>query len=203
MNTTTAGQPAERDSSADPVGAAIARFQAGTGRQEAFRLLYETYFHAIRRLFLRKGLSLEDSVDLTQETFLRVYTSLDGYEHRQRFAPWLYRVATTLFLKRHRALATQKRSAVEVSHEALDRPSGGLTIASRQLDDLVNTERRDQLKEAVRELPEQMRACLTLRLYHQLTYEEIATVQKISVETVKAHLFRARKRLRTELQEPP
>jgi RNA polymerase sigma-70 factor (ECF subfamily) len=53
----------------------------------------------------------------------------------------------------------------------------------------------------VAELPEQMRDCLTLRLYHQLSYQEIATLKRISVETVKAHLFRARKKLQERLAD--
>jgi RNA polymerase sigma-70 factor (ECF subfamily) len=44
-----------------------------------------------------------------------------------------------------------------------------------------------------------MRQCLTLRLYHQLAYQEIAVVMKLSIETVKAHLFRARKKLQERL----
>jgi RNA polymerase sigma factor (sigma-70 family) len=57
------------------------------------------------------------------------------------------------------------------------------------------------LRAAVAELPEQMRDCLTLRLYHQLSYNEIAVIKKISVETVKAHLFRAKKKLQEKLAD--
>lgn len=193
------GRPEGDSAAGDRIGAAVASFQAGGDRERAFRLLYETYFRAIQRFFQRKGLSVADSVDLTQETFLGVYRGLNGYEHRQRFAAWLYRVATTVYLKRLRAASTAKRSAVEVSQEALVRPEPGLAIAGRQLDDLVGSERREALREAVRELPDQMRHCLTLRLYHQLTYDQIATVKNLSIETVKAHLFRARKKLQERL----
>src|SRR4051794_29414749 len=83
----------------DLVEQAVRRFQAGENRQEAFRFLYETYFRAIERFFSRKGLPPEDCLDLTQETFLGIYKGLDGYESRQRFTGWLYRVATTTYLK--------------------------------------------------------------------------------------------------------
>jgi RNA polymerase sigma-70 factor, ECF subfamily len=64
---------------------------------------------------------------------------------------------------------------------------------------LLKEERKVQLRQAVRDLPGQMRGCLTLRLHHELSYQEIATIMKLSPETVKAHLARGRKRLRREL----
>ena len=183
----------------DLVEQAIRRFQAGDDRPGAFRFLYETYFRAIERFFARKGLPPEDCLDLTQETFLGIYKGLDGYEHRERFAGWLYRAATTTYLKRLRTAAAAKRAVVEVSRDGMEHPEATLAVPGRQLDGLLDEERWRALRAAVAELPEQMRDCLTLRLYHQLSYSEIAVVKKISIETVKAHLFRARKKLQEQL----
>jgi RNA polymerase sigma-70 factor (ECF subfamily) len=192
-------EPSEADS--DLVDQAIRRFQGGSDRTGSFRFLYETYFRAIERFFARKGLPPEDCLDLTQETFLGIYKGLDGYEHRQQFAAWLYRAATTVYLKRLRTAATAKRAAVEVSRDGMEHPESTLAVPGPQLDGLLDAERWRALKAAVAELPEQMRDCLTLRLYHQLSYGEIATVKKISIETVKAHLFRARKKLQEKLAD--
>lgn len=185
--------------SSDLIEQAIHRFQDGTDRQGAFRFLYETYFRAIERFFARKGLPPEDCLDLTQETFLGIYKGLDGYEHRQRFFAWLYRVAETVWLKRLRAAGTLKRGPGEVSLDGMEHPEPILAVPPRQLEDLLDDERAQALRAAVAELPEQMRDCLTLRLYHGLSCSEIATVKKISIETVKAHLFRARKKLQEKL----
>lgn len=183
------------------VGEAIARFQTGIDRDDAFRLLYETYFHPLQRFFARKGCAPEECLDLTQETFLGIYRGLEGYEHRQRFAAWLYRVATTTFLKRRRRAAAAKRAVVEVSRDAMENPEPALAVPETQLDGLLDHERRRALRAAIAELPEQMRDCLTLRLYHQLAYDEIAAVKKLSIETVKAHLFRGRKKLAEKLAD--
>jgi RNA polymerase sigma-70 factor, ECF subfamily len=180
---------------------AIARFQAGKDREAAFRLLYETYFPALQRFFARKGLSPDDCLDLTQETFLGIYRGLEGYEHRQQFAAWLYRVATTTYLKRLRAAAAVKRAVVEVSRDGMENPEATLAAPGRQLDSLLADERGRALRAAVAELPEQMRDCLTLRLYHQLSYREIAVVKRLSIETVKAHLSRAGQKLRERLAD--
>ncbi len=185
-----------------PVEAAILRFQRGRGqeRDAAFRLIYETYFKAIGRFFGRRGVPAEECLDLTQETFLRIYQGLEAYEDRQRFVAWLYRVATTTHLKWLRGKAAAKRSAVEVSGDAPQGPEAQLATPGRQLEGLLAEERRQALAAAVAELPEQMRDCLTMRLYHQLAYREIAAAKRLSVETVKAHLFRARKRLEERLE---
>lgn len=198
----TGARPPEAVGAGDGrVGEAIARFQAGIEPEAAFRVLYETYFAALHRFFARKGCAPDECLDLTQETFLGIYRGLEGYEHRQRFAAWLYRVATTTFLKRRRRAAAAKRAMVEVSHDAMDNPEPALAAPETQLDGLIEDERRTALRAAVAELPEQMRDCLTLRLYHQLAYEEIAAIKKLSVETVKAHLFRGRKRLAERLAD--
>jgi RNA polymerase sigma-70 factor (ECF subfamily) len=199
-----AGAPPEAEapgSAGDPIAQAIRRFQGGRGaeREAAFRLLYETYFRALQRFFARRGLSADDGLDLTQETFLGIYKGLEAYEHRERFEAWLYRVADTTFLKWRRRAATAKRSAVEVSRDAMDQPESIAATPARQLGGLLAEERRHALRAAVEELPEQMRDCLTLRLYHDLAYRDIAMVKKISIETVKAHLFRARKKLEERL----
>ena len=183
------------------VDRAIRRFQEGIDRQGSFRFLYETYFRAIERFFARKGLAPEDCLDLTQETFLGIYKGLAAYEHRQQFSAWLYRVATTTLLKRHRAAVATKRAMVEVSRDGMENPESTLAVPGPQLDGLLEQERWQALRVAVGELPEQMRDCLTMRLYHQLSYQEIAIVKKISIETVKAHLFRARKKLKEELAD--
>jgi RNA polymerase sigma-70 factor (ECF subfamily) len=195
-------EPSETDfAGSHRIEQAVRQFQAGRDRPAAFRVLYETYFRAIERFFARKGLPREDCLDLTQETFLGIYKGLDGYEDRQRFSAWLYRVAMTTYLKRRRTAATAKRAAVEVSRDAMEQPETTLSVPGRQLDSLLDEERWRALRSAVAELPEQMRDCLTLRLYHQLSYQEIATLKRISVETVKAHLFRARKKLQERLAD--
>lgn len=183
------------------IAGAIRRFQSGRGgeRDAAFRVLYETYFRSVERFFARRGLAPDDALDLTQETFLGIYKALEAYEHRGRFAAWLFQAAKTTHLKWIRRHATAKRSAVEISRDAMDQPDRIASKPPSQLGGLLDAERKRALRNAVDALPEQMRDCLTLRLYHQLAYKEIAVVKKISVETVKAHLARARTRLREGL----
>jgi RNA polymerase sigma factor (sigma-70 family) len=64
---------------------------------------------------------------------------------------------------------------------------------------MLRKERTRLLRDAIERLPEQMRKCLVLRVYHEMKYREIATVLKLSPETVKVHLFQARRRLQADL----
>lgn len=192
----------------DVVERAIRSFQAGVEPEASFRVLFETYRAPLLRFFGRKGFSPEERRDLTQETFLGIYRGLHGFRHEARFEGWLYRLATTTYLKRLRAAATDKRRGREVTHDETAPPAGpALPSADDPLRGVLQGERREALRQAVRALPGQMRRCLALRVYHDLSYREIATVMRIEVDTVKAHLFQARERLRSTVDldafEPP
>jgi RNA polymerase sigma-70 factor (ECF subfamily) len=185
----------------DEVECAIAAIQAGSDYDVNFRIIFERYYRPVQKFFTRKGFSAEDSLDLTQETFLGIYRGLRRYRHDARFETWLYRIATTTYLKRLRAGATAKRSCKEVSLEDTSINDGQPRAAQDQLDGVLNEERQRVMREAVLELPEKMRKCLTLRVYHDLSYKEIAVVMKLKVNTVKAHLFQARSKLQDRLRD--
>lgn len=193
---TDAAAPASRR---DRVAAAVEDFQLGNDRDASFRFLYLTFFQRVQRFFARKGFGPEDCLDLTQETFLGIYRGLKGFRGDARFETWLFRVANTTFLKRLRSAATAKRAGHEVAHDDAGDDGSALESPASQLETLVDDERRRVMRAAIGRLPEQMRKCLTLRLYHQLKYREIADVLKLKIDTVKVHLFKARKRLKEEL----
>ncbi len=183
------------------VEAAVARFQSRTDREESFRWLYQTYFPAIERFFARKGIPPEDCLDLTQETFLGIYRGLDVFRSDARFETWLYRVATSTYLKSLRTGATAKRKGRSVPLDDGLASEAALGSPADQLEGVIEDERAQAMAAAVRRLPDQMRKCLTFRLYQQLAYREIAEVMKLNIETVKVHLFKARKRLKEDLHE--
>ena len=192
-------EPAER-SQRNRVERAVDAFQTGIDRESSFRILYESYYRPLQRFFARKGLSPEESLDLTQETFFGIYKGLRTYRPEGRFDGWLYRLATTTYLKKLRAAATVKRSGEEVPYEQVQ-GSRAVGTTGGQLEGVLDEERRRAIRAAVRELPEQMRRCLILRIYHDLAYREIATIMRLKIDTVKAHLFQARKKLREKLSD--
>jgi RNA polymerase sigma-70 factor (ECF subfamily) len=193
----------DRDAAAGVlIQAAIEAFQARQDREQSFHVLFNAYYRPLLRFFARKGLSPEDRRDLTQETLLGIYKGLDGYRREARFETWLYRIATTAFLKRLRAQHAAKRAGEVIStDEAV--PVATLQRPAEQLGSILEKERRDEVHRAIEALPEQMRRALILRIHRQLSYKEIATVMRLSIDTVKAHLFQARKKLKDQLGDEP
>lgn len=190
-----AGRGAEESALRRQIDEAIRRFQQGVERETSFQLLFESYYRPLLRFFARKGFGPEASRDLTQETFLGIYRGLNGFRRDARFESWLYRIATTTYLKRVRDASRDKRRGREVAHDDVAE-TPALSTAPGQLGEVLAEERRRRVRRAVGELPPQMRKCLALRVEQELSYREIAAVLGIEVDTVKAHLFQARQRLR-------
>ena len=182
----------------------------GDDPEHAFRQLFERYHRPLWRFFARRGCPSDQCDDLTQETFLRVYMGMDGFRGEARIETWLYRIAINTHRKALRHGAAQMRSAHEVPLEAADgvcieaeAAAGAFPAGGRRnggpLAEVLEDERRRTLAAAIGGLPDQMRRCVLLRVYQGLAYKEIAAVMRLSIETVKAHLFQARKRLSEEL----
>ncbi|HLE84492.1 MAG TPA: sigma-70 family RNA polymerase sigma factor [Thermoanaerobaculia bacterium] len=188
---------------ADALDRAVERFQAGIDRERNFRLLFERYHGPVAAFFARHGVPPEDRLDLTQETFLRVYRGLATYRSQDRLGSWILRIAATTHLNRLRDRHAAKRAGDEVPLEAVAATGEPRLVSDgAQLDRLLAGERRQRLAEAIDGLPDQMRQCLKLRLEQELEYQEIASVMRLSIDTVKTHLAQGRQRLRERLGDP-
>lgn len=194
----------DRDAENSRLAQAIAELQRGGVETEAnFRLVFDFYYARLHGFFRRKTFSDDAAHDLTQETFFRVYTKIEQFRGDAPFEAWLWQIAANVCRKRFERQTAQKRAGETVSLD--DEGAAGDTLReARQtspLEGVLRAEQIEQIKNAVEELPEQMRKCMTLRVFQDLSYEEIAVVLQISAQTVKAHLFQARKRLGGRLGE--
>lgn len=187
----------------------IERIQAGTRVEESYEKLYKKFRPGIRSLFLRKGFTSQESDDLTQDVFLRVFKGIDTFRRESRFERWLWEIAANIYFNEVRRRRTEKRDGLETSLDSgVETEEGlgpGITLLSTEPSPEEEVVRRDQsqaLQTALQGLPEQMRRCCILRYGQGLKYKEIAVLMRISIETVKAHLHQARKRLTADLGEP-
>ena len=183
----------------------LAAWQRDEDREASFRRLVEGYYRPVYRFFSRRGCAPEEARDLTQETFLRVFRGLREVRSAASFDGWLFQIAANTLRKTVRWRRAGKREG-ELAMASLQDPEGLLgraaaAEAEQPLDRVLLAERRARLRAAVAELPLRMRTCLALRVYQGRSYEEIAGAMGLSVETVKAHLYQARKRLATQLAE--
>jgi RNA polymerase sigma-70 factor (ECF subfamily) len=190
----------------DPVLRLVEEIQAGIRVEENFSELFRRFSPAVRSFYLRKRFPPQEASDLTQDVFLRVFKKIGTFRRESRFERWLWEIVTNIYFNEIRRRKTEKRSGFEIpletnSHEE----SGPAPVASVPDDEpspeefLLMREKVEKLRAAIQGLPDQMRRCCLLRYQQGLKYKDIADVMKISIETVKAHLHQARKRLIDEL----
>jgi len=142
----------------------------------------------------------QDAEDLTQEVFIRLYTSLPSFKNQSSLNTWIFRIASNLCIDRFRR--GKKFQAIAYSlDEATDTDDG---TTSRELPDLTfephriaeNSELADQISNALVRLPDKLRAVILLHDIEDMPYDEIARVVGCPIGTVKSRLFHARVRLR-------
>ncbi|HEY0510300.1 MAG TPA: sigma-70 family RNA polymerase sigma factor [Thermoanaerobaculia bacterium] len=190
----------------DPVLRLVEEIQQGIRVEENFEELFRRFRPSVHSYFFRKRFTTEESKDLTQDVFLRVFKSIDSFRRESRFERWLWEIVTNIYFNEIRKRKTEKRRGFEQSLDAPGQgeegPSPAMEIPADEPSPeeyILLAERLGTLRTALHELPDQMRRCCLLRYEQGLKYQEIAVVMKISIETVKAHLHQARKRLIAQL----
>jgi RNA polymerase sigma-70 factor, ECF subfamily len=160
------------------------------GDPGAFNNLVIKFKKPIYNLAFRMLNSPEDANDIAQETFLRVYQYIEGYDSQHKFSTWIFAIASRLCIDRIRKV---KGKSQELDFEYPDpRPLPEEIVIQRQL--------KVEIDEAINLLPEKYKLVLILRHVNELTYEEISVALAIPVNTVKTHLFRGRDMLKKILE---
>jgi len=197
-------ESARRAEESEAVERLLAAWRDGEDREAAFRAIFDRFFRPLVRFFQRRHIfSLQECEDLAQETFIKVYRSLDEFRSESSFDTWIFKISMNLYLNRVRDRSAQKRGAPEVP---LDEEVECLPERDRDsaydepLHKILQDERRRMLVAALDGLSPQQRQCVLLRL-KDMKYREIAEVMQISIETVKAHLFQARQELKGKLRD--
>ena len=163
------------------------------GEVDAFARLVGRYQGAVFRFFLRMTGRRPDAEDLAQETFVRVYESLQGLEDPGRFRSWFWAIASNLVRDHHKYRQRRRHLSIEADVD-LDRELG--EAGTRPAAELAS-----RIQSALNELDAQRRLVLTLREYHGLSYEEIAETAGCSAGAVRWRLHSARRQLRASLSD--
>lgn len=170
--------------------------------EDVFRELFFKYGKRVAGYFRARGFDDPTAADLTQETFLGLYKGLSKYREEGSEAEetaWLFQIAKNICANHLRSRKADKRTATDI----IPLDSTVTEVAEKSpgpLSELLTGERSALLAAGIAELPARMRKVVLLYL-DGMSYSDIASMLLVSEETVRAHLFQARLRLRTILSD--
>lgn len=160
------------------------------GDREAFQRIYEVYSQRVYRLVYRYTHDPEESLDLTQEIFLRIYTQIADFRGECSLETWIYRIAANTAVSAIRKSKSHEPLNEEMSEHSLASPNG----------QLESQELERHLERAIAELPESVRLVFVLTAVEHRSYAEVAEILGLRVEAVRMRVSRARKLMRSALQ---
>jgi RNA polymerase sigma-70 factor (ECF subfamily) len=164
--------------------AAVAACQRGD--RQAFDQLVGRYQRDVYRLCFRYVNNHQDANDLAQEAFLKAFKAIGRFRGDSAFSTWLYRIAVNTCLSFR---ASRKPEGDDLSDSLPDVRPGAL-------DGVIDRERSRRVRDAVARLPAKQKATVILKVYQEMSHEEVARAMGSSVGTVKANLFHALANLR-------
>ena len=173
--------------------------QVQAGDRDAFRVLVERHSRTIFRVAFRVTGNEGDAEEIVQETFLRAYKAIGGFESRSNFSTWLCRIAINCSLDLvGQRKPTQPLSGTDEEGEdfELQIPSGAPSPERH----VLSAEARDRVQSAMGQLSPVERTAFVLRHFEGRSIEEISSVLKIKDGAAKNTIFRAVQKLRRVLE---
>ena len=161
-----------------------------SGERSAFSLLVRRHQKSLLRLSLRFVKDMDTAEDVVQESFIKAYERLNSFEARSSFRSWLFQIA----------INTAKNKLRDRRDDTTDIENIPLAVAARAETGLLHNAVAELIQRHVEDLPFKQRTALTLRIYEDLSFKEIAEIMECPYDTAKANYRHALMRLREELQ---
>ena len=163
-------------------------------REEAFNGIVNAYTERLYWHVRRFLCSHEDTNDLLQDIFIKIWAALPGFRGEARLYTWLYKIATNEVLNH---LRKQKFKALV----SLDSASG---ILERKIDEdayFNGDQMQRELHKAIQRLPEKQRIVFSLRYFDEMKYEDISEITDTTVGALKASYHHAYNKIKDDLQK--
>jgi RNA polymerase sigma-70 factor (ECF subfamily) len=165
--------------------AEVCRLLAAGERERAFERLLTAYRGRVYRLALGYVRSPADAEDLAQEAFVRLWRALPLYDGRASFSTWLYVIARNACLSELRRRGARPTTSLEDDAADPAAPTGVASPVDLRLD----------CETLLEMLEEPQRRIVRLFYLQERSYEQVAEMLDMPINTVRSHLHRARKRL--------
>ena len=166
--------------------------QAKDGNRDAFRLLMGRYIKRAYNVAYRFVGNHDAAEDITQETFVKVHAAIKSFRGDSEFGTWLYRIVVNIALTRKRL---DKHTRDRQTN--LDEITTGAECEHHE--QILVKEREAYIERALHELPTLQRAVVILRHVNGLSTKQVSDILHCSEGTVKTHLFRGLKKMRSKL----
>lgn len=160
------------------------------GNTNAFALLVDNYKDLVFTLALRMLKNREEAEEVSQDSFIKIFKSLDKFKGDSKFSTWVYRVTYNTCLDR---IKKNKRSQ---THIAIDEfTERHIKTIDNALDMMEKEEKKMAIQNCLQLLPSEDSFLLTLFYFEEQSLEEISKVTGLTANNVKVKLFRSRKKL--------
>lgn len=165
-----------------------------TQDQRAFAMLVDRYQSKLLR-FIKTITNVrhEEAEDILQESFIKAYRNLNGFDANQSFSSWIYRIVRNETISTYRKKSVRPEGHLEQSdEETLDRFAHRLNIAA----ELERSEEAAQIRKALDELDEKYRDVLILQYLEEKDYKEISDILHLPMGTVATRINRAKQKFK-------
>jgi len=171
------------------------------GDRRAFDHLTNRYRKSVYYLIFRIVRNAEDAEDLTQDTFVKSFGSIERFDPKFAFSTWLFKIATNNCID---FLRKRKMQMMSINESLSSEDGNGVYLqlvdtALIPYEEVLKQQRHRFLMLAIEELPERYQRLVDLRYFKELSYDEIATQLELPLGTVKAQLHRSRELLNQSL----
>lgn len=175
------------------------------GDTEAFRTIVERYQERVYNVAFQMTGSHEDSLDLAQDSFLRVFRALSSFKGDSSLGTWIHRIAHNIVIdelrkRRRRPVVAMSTDTVVITEDGEHMLEWSAPMDEAPEEQLLRAEKKREIEQALQRISPEHRSVLVMRDIEGLTYEEVAEVLGLNVGTVKSRLNRARLALREKLK---
>lgn len=170
--------------------------QSKQGNTEAFRLLVVEYNRLLFALAFRLLCNEEEAKDVVQDTFIKVWLSLDRYNSNFRFSTWIYKIACNACYDRLKSRQHEACSSMNApGHPAVLQMLSDEDVEAA----VINKELKELVLRLTSELTPKQKTVFVLRDIEGLEVDEVALITGLSAAKIKSNLYLARRYIRERL----
>ncbi len=177
--------------------------KAQRGNIQAFENLVRRYDAKLMQLIFNLVNDVEDTRDLYQEVFIKVFKSIKKFRFQSEFYTWLFRIAVNSCINFRKQKTTHQYESLDEYLDGNSRNWKLFTVAESRNPEqqVLNSELSEKIQQAIDQLSSKQRVVFILRHYHGYKLNEIALIMRCSEGTIKNYMFRAVQKLKKLLRE--